>query len=188
MQLVTMDTPDHAILRKPAETVKFPLDEKTKNFINDFYAFLFDLKSPFSKPAGMAAPQVGVPKRIMIIQIPPEAKQIRKDVFDELPPTVLINPSYTPISQTKNKDWEACYSVPDCMGEVYRYDEIQYEAYTPDGEKISARAKGFLARLIQHETGHLNGELFIDLIEDGCRIGPLSEMLEIRRREREMAL
>lgn len=185
MQLVTVDMPDHDVLRQRAKEVIFPLDFATVDFIEEFYKFFTEsLESPLSKPAGLAAPQVGVPLRIIILQIPPEAKKLRKDVYDELPPTIFINPNYVPASEKKSKDWEACYSVPGKMGEVFRYDEIHYEALTPFGEKISGTARGFLARSIQHETGHLDGELYLDLLEPECRYGVFEEMFEIRMRER----
>lgn len=182
MELVTIDLSHHEILKQRAKEVKFPLEAKTQKFIQEIREFLATLKNP----AGLAAPQVGVSLRIIIIQVPPEVKEIRKDVYDTLPPTVLINPFYTPIAkQSKNKDWEGCFSVPNKMGEVYRYNAIKYEAYTPDGKKITGVAKGFLARLIQHEVGHLNGELYIDLLSSDCRYGSQDEMLKIRKKEME---
>ena len=186
MHLVTKDLPDHAVLRRPAEKVKFTLDENTQQFIEKFKLFFANLKSPLGKPAGLAATQVGMSLRIVIIQVPPEAKTIRKDVYDALPPTILINPSYEPILDAgENKDWEGCYSVIDKMGEVYRHTAIQYEAFNEDGEKLQGVARGFLARLIQHEVGHLNGELYVDLIQSDCRYGTFDEMIKIRKQEME---
>lgn len=182
MELVTINLPHHEILRQHAQEIMFPLDTKANEFIYEIRKFLPTLKNP----AGLAAPQVGTSLRIIIIQVPPEVKQLRKNVYDTLPPTVLINPSYTPIAnQGKNKDWEGCFSVPNKMGEVYRYNEIRYEAYTPDGKKVIGIAKGFLARLIQHEVGHLNGELYIDLLCSDCRYGTQDEMIKIRKKEME---
>jgi len=184
MKLVTIEGPHHEVLRQRAAVMTFPLDDESRDFIRRLREFFANLESPLGKPAGLAAPQLGVSKSIVIIQVPPEAKTIRKDVYDIVPPTVLINPSYTPIeSEGKTKDWEGCYSVSDTMGEVFRYTAIRYDAYTPEGKKISRVARGFLARLIQHEVGHLNGELFIDLLCPDCRSGPMDQMMEIRKRE-----
>lgn len=184
MELVTTESLHHEVLRKRADEVKFPLDLKTQQFIHEFQEFFTNLKSPIGKPAGLAGPQVGVSQRIIIIQVPEEAKKVRKDVYDILPPTVFINPSYTPVEHDgKNKDWEGCFSVPHKMGEVYRYTTIHYEAFTPEGKKITGTAKGFLARLLQHEVGHLNGQLYIDLICNDCRFGSLDEMMVIRKKE-----
>lgn len=184
MQLMTIELPHHDILRASAGTVKFPLDKRERQFIKEFQMFFHDLKSPLGKPAGLAAPQVSLSKRIIIFQIPPEAKLIRKNVYDIYPPTIWINPSYVPNKNAgKNKDWEGCYSVTNKMGEVYRYNEIHYQAYTIDGKKIEGIAKGFFARLIQHEVGHLNGQLYIDLLCEDCRFGPQDAMMKIRKQE-----
>lgn len=186
MQLVTIDIPHHEVLRHPAQEVIFPLDTQTQNFIADLQAFFTHMESPFGKPAGLAAPQVGESLRIIIIQVPEEAKRVRKDVYDTLPPTILINPSYVPMTEVgKTKDWEGCYSVPNKMGEVYRYTAIHYQAFDQDGKKITGIAHGFLARLIQHEVGHLNGQLYIDAKCEDCRFGTLHDMMVIRKKEME---
>lgn len=182
LQLVTIESLEHSELRTPAKTIKFPLDSQTQQFIQDLQVFFRDLDSPLGSPAGLAAPQVGHALSIIIIQIPESAKARRKDVYDVVPLTVLVNPSYTPIEAAgESKDWEGCFSVPDKMGEVYRYNEIHYIAYTPEGKKISAVARGFLARLIQHEIDHLNAELYIDRLRPDCRydsVENVKKMLE----------
>lgn len=180
LQLVTLDSPEHNVLRTPAKTIKFPLDSETQQFIRDLQSFFHDLKSPLGSPAGLAAPQVGYGLRIIIIQIPESAKARRKDVYEVVPPTVLINPAYTPVEAAgESKDWEGCFSVPDKMGEVYRYNEIHYTAYTPEGKQINAVARGFLARLIQHEVGHLNAELYIDRLRPDCRYDSVENVMKM---------
>jgi peptide deformylase len=185
LQLVTLESPEHSVLRTPAKTVTFPLDTETQQFIRDLQVFFRDLKSPLGNPAGLAAPQVGHALRIIIIQIPESAKERRKDVYDVVPPTVLINPAYTPVEAAgENKDWEGCFSVPDKMGEVYRYNEIHYTAYTPEGKQINAVARGFLARLIQHEVGHLNAELYIDRLRPDCRYDSVENVVKMLNAKR----
>ena len=180
LQLVTLDSPLHGVLRTPAKTIKFPLDRKTQQFVRDFQVFFHNLKSPLGNSAGLAAPQVGYSLRIIIIQVPEIAKEKRKDVYDILPPTVLINPSYMPVEAAgENKDWEGCFSVPDKMGEVYRYNEIHYTAYTPEGQEINGIARGFLARLIQHEVGHLNAELYIDRLRPDCHYDSVENVMKM---------
>lgn len=184
MQLVTLDSPNHNVLRQDAQEVQFPLDAKTQKFITEFQAFFAELKSPFGKPAGLAAPQVGTSLRIFMLQIPEEAKKIRKDVQDTIPATMFINLNYSPLeSEGKYKDWEGCFSVNDKMGEVQRYHSIKYEAYTVEGKKISGTAHGLFARIIQHETDHLNGQLFIDLVRPEDRVGTFDEMMKVRKAE-----
>ena len=110
MELVTIDQPQHAILREPAQIIDFPLSKEVRGFIDEIKGFIQSLESPHGKPAGLAAPQVGIGWRIFLMQIPPEAKDRRKDVYDTLPLTVWINPSYTPIAaEGQSKDWEGCY-------------------------------------------------------------------------------
>lgn len=180
LHLVTLESPEHSVLRTPAKTITFPLEPSTQQFIQNFQIFFRDLKSPLGSPAGLAAPQVGHGLRIIIIQIPETAKERRKDVYDVVPPTVLINPSYTPIEAAgESKDWEGCFSVPDKMGEVYRYNEIHYTAYTPEGKQMNALAHGFLARLIQHEVGHLNAELYIDCLRPDCRYDSIENVMKM---------
>lgn len=184
MKLVTTDDQDHSILRRPAQAVEFPLSDKILQLLDEMEAFIHSLESPNGLPAGLAATQVGQPYSIVFINVPEEAKTRRKDVYDVIPLMPLINPRYTPIpSEGRSKDWEACYSVPDKMGEVWRYEVIYFEAMTCDGEKISREARGFLARVLQHEIGHLNGELFTDLITEGCRLGTMEEMMALRLQE-----
>ena len=184
MKLVTIEQADHQVLRQGAQEIEFPLSQSVQQVIDDMKTFIENLSSSFGKPAGLAAPQVGHSLRIIFYQIPPEAKNIRKDVDITVPLTVLINPSYTPIEAAgKSIDWEACYSVPDKMGEVYRYNAIQYQAYTLEGDKIAAIARGFQARVIQHEVGHLNGQLYTDLLMKNARFGPIDVMLAIRKAE-----
>lgn len=186
MEIITIFQKNHDILKHKAKTVTFPLSIEVKNFIDEMKNFIINLPSPYGKPAGLAAPQLGKSLRIIFIQVPEEAKKARKNVLQTMPLTLLINPTYTPISEkVDSKDWEACYSAPDLMGEVWRYNEINYNYYDIEGNLIKNKAKGFLARLIQHEIDHLNGRLYLDLIQEDCRLGPLEAMMEIRKKELE---
>jgi peptide deformylase len=185
MPIVTMDQPQHQVLREMAQPVTFPLNVETIATIENLKTTFASLASPYGKPAGLAAPQIGVSLRIFIVQVPPEAKQKRERVYDTLPPTIYINPSYVPVKKAgMYKDWEGCYSVPGKMGEVERYNEIKFTAYTVEGKKIHRIAKGFLARLLQHETDHLNGKDYTDYSCAGCRFGNEDVMLKVRAEER----
>ena len=165
LPLVTIDQPNHSVLRNTAKPITFPLNAEAIKTIAELKATFASLKSPYGKPAGLAAPQIGIPLRMFIVQIPPEAKQKRHEVYDTLPPTVFMNPTYHPLlQQGKYSDIEGCYSVPNKTGEVSRYFTIDFTAYTESGKKIHRIAKGFLARLLQHETDHLNGIVFSDYL------------------------
>lgn len=184
MPIVTVDQPHHEVLREIAKPVTFPLDQQSQQTIADLKTTFASLASPYGKPAGLAAPQIGISQRIFIVQIPPEAKQKRQEVFDTIPPTIFINASYTPVeSAGKYRDWEGCYSVPGKMGEVDRYFEINFSAYTEEGKPVNFTAKGFYARVLQHETDHLNGKDYLDYHCPDCRFGNESVMLKIRQAE-----
>jgi peptide deformylase len=74
----------------------------------------------------------------------------------------LINPEITIVGGATADDWEGCLSIPDIRGKVPRAAEIDVRAYDRRGRKIHVHAKGFTARVIQHETDHLDGVLFFD--------------------------
>ena len=74
----------------------------------------------------------------------------------------LINPEITPASADVVEDWEGCLSIPDLRGKVPRARQITVQAYDRRGKRIEVRASGFTARVIQHETDHLDGVLFLD--------------------------
>jgi peptide deformylase len=78
--------------------------------------------------------------------------------------TIWINPSYESVGEDKQEDYEACFSVLEVAGPVKRYKKIRYKAFTMDGEPVEGLAEGYLARLIQHETDHINGTLYIDYV------------------------
>ena len=107
---------------------------------------------------GLAAPQVHESLQIIVIEA---LGNVRKEE-DSTPLTVLINPSLTIVSRRLIEDWEGCLSIPDLRGLVPRYQEVRVQAYDPLGNAISLHAKGFLARVIQHEQDHLIGKIFLD--------------------------
>ncbi len=109
---------------------------------------------------GIAAPQVGLPLRMAIIDSRPE-------------PLVLINPIITKYSLRKEDGEEGCLSVPGHYDGLKRAREVEVEMYDLSGEKIKFVAKGFFARVCQHEIDHLNGILFIDRIKAKKTTGPL---------------
>jgi len=179
MQLVTIYQPDHSVLRQPAKTVPVPIPDDFKQFAEQLKHAMLQLENS----VGLAATQVGFPYRMFAMHIPEDVVAVRGDVAALLPPTVLINPLFEPLSDEKQLGWEGCFSVPDKMGEVLRYRSIYYEGLSPEGEKIAGEAHDLLARIIQHEVGHLMGELFIDKITSAGRFGPVDEMRKIRAAE-----
>lgn len=106
---------------------------------------------------GLAAPQIHEDVRLFVAAL---------DSGDEsetpLPPVALINPEITPMGPEKVEDWEGCLSIPDIRGRVLRAKEIRVRAFDRHGERVELRASDFSARVIQHETDHLDGILFFD--------------------------
>lgn len=113
----------------------------------------------FTEGFGIAAPQVGISKRIAIIQVDKE-KCTYKDC-EEVPTTVMINPTWRRLSEEKTIEYEGCLSVPSIRGKVERYTHIEVTYYNEQSEKIVKEVKGFTARDIQHECDHLDGIVFL---------------------------
>ncbi|HSC26227.1 MAG TPA: peptide deformylase, partial [Vicinamibacterales bacterium] len=86
----------------------------------------------------------------------------RGDDPDRVPPMALVNPEITSVGEATVEDWEGCLSIPDIRGRVPRAQQIIVRAYDRHGKRIELRAGGFTARVIQHETDHLDGILFLD--------------------------
>jgi peptide deformylase len=145
------------VLREPAKTVEFPLSDEVCQALADLEA-KYDHEENI---AGLAAPQIGYPYKIIVFAVPddPNLKKFRNDLVQTMSKTIWINPTYTPLSNEKRKDMEGCFSIKKYVGQVERYTHIAYCATTVDGKKVTGEATGFLARVIQHEVDHLNGIL-----------------------------
>lgn len=123
--------------------------------------------------AGLAAIQIGVPRRIMIFGFETNARY--PDV-GPIPLTVLINPDFEVLTEEKSGGWEGCLSVPGMRGFVRRYSRIRYKGVDQFGEHVEREADGFHARVFQHEFDHLEGILYPDLIADPLKFGFLDEL------------
>jgi peptide deformylase len=106
---------------------------------------------------GLAAPQVHEGVRIFVAALDDEEKG-----DEDGEPLALINPEITVVGTDVVEDWEGCLSIPDVRGRVPRAREIKVRAYDRKGGRIELRAHDFPARVIQHETDHLDGVLFFD--------------------------
>ena len=109
--------------------------------------------------AGLAAPQIGVPLRLVIFGI---SSNPRYPEAPPIPETILINPELTPLGDDLESGWEGCLSVPGLRAEVPRTRRLRYRALTPAGAWIEREVEGFHARVVQHECDHLDGVLFPD--------------------------
>jgi peptide deformylase len=118
--------------------------------------------------AGLAAPQIGVPLRVVIFSV--EANPRYPDA-EPVPYTELVNPVLTPLSDEQEDGWEGCLSVPGFRGVVPRYTQLRYEGFDPQGNPIRREVSGFHARVVQHETDHLDGILYPQRIRDMRKFG-----------------
>ena len=123
--------------------------------------------------AGLAAPQIGVALRVVIFGV--SANPRYPDV-EEVPYTVLINPTIQPIGEELEEGWEGCLSVPGLRGWVPRYRHIRYSGHTADGSRIEREVDGFHARVVQHECDHLDGILYPMRVRDFTRFGFVEEL------------
>jgi peptide deformylase len=123
--------------------------------------------------AGLAAPQIGVPKRIMIFGI--ESSPRYREV-ESVPTTVLINPEFDVVEPELQGFWEGCLSVPGMRGFVERPAGIRYRGRDQYGEPVEREASGFHAIVFQHEYDHLDGILYTDRLEDTTRFGFVDEL------------
>ncbi|KKB63206.1 peptide deformylase [Robbsia andropogonis] len=119
--------------------------------------------------AGLAAPQIGVDKQVVIFGFSPDAQ--RYPDAPPVPETVLINPVIAPKSHDMEEGWEGCLSVPGMRGLVKRFSMIRYEGYDQFGNAIDRVADGFHARVVQHECDHLIGKLYPMRMDDLSKLG-----------------
>ncbi|GAB3160302.1 hypothetical protein GCM10027059_07990 [Myceligenerans halotolerans] len=144
--------------RLKAPTREVDLGPDTMNLLDAMVARLRELNG-----AGLAAPQIGASVRVAVIEVR------KTDVFPDRPehPLIeLINPTITRHSNSQASDWEGCFSVPGLLGQVPRAETITVEHTTRDGERVTRDYSGYVARVIQHETDHLDAIEFVDRMPD----------------------
>ena len=122
--------------------------------------------------AGLAGNQVHTLLRIAVIEV---MANPRYPDAESIPLTVLVNPVVTPLTTEMDDGWEGCLSVPDMRGIVPRYTGVRLEGYDRDGRPMDLVAKDFFARVIQHETDHLDGIVYVDRMRDLSTLSHLSE-------------
>ena len=125
---------------------------------------------------GIAAPQISVSKRIIIVASRPTPRYPSAPLME---PTVMINPSFQTLSDTREKDWEGCLSIPGIRALVPRYTEILISYITQQGGLVETQLGGFVARVFQHEFDHLEGKVYLDRVEDNRDIVAESEYFKI---------
>lgn len=137
-----------------------------KNINREILDIIEDLKATlkFGTGLGIAAPQIGVNKRIIVVGAKKE--NIKYNDAEEIPITAMINPIWKKISEDTDIQYEGCMSVPVIRGKVERYKNIELIYFNENGEKIVRQVNGFFARLVQHECDHLDGIVFLEKVKE----------------------
>jgi peptide deformylase len=177
----------HPVLAGVASPVRDPTAPEIKRLVADMIETMEDANG-----AGLAAPQVHVPLRVVVFQAPSsrsEAELSGAEAFDQTAPlTVLINPVIEIVDPTPEGGWEGCLSVPGLRGWVERPRHIRYVGYDTDGKRILRTAKGFHARVVQHECDHIEGVLYPQRMRDISKLIFESEIQHwLKAREDEKA-
>jgi len=144
------------ILRTTCENLAIPLDANGAEQIK----MLVDTFLSRDDGVGLAAPQIGIPKRIIIFR----SRDFEKRDWSKQPEDydILVNPKITQQRGELVTALEGCLSCPDIQIEVSRFPEIKVRAYDANGNKISKRYTDYVARIVQHEMDHLDGKLILD--------------------------
>ncbi len=152
-------TPDPRLRRKSAKVRE--INDETHQIIDDMVELsrAWENEHPYELSAAMAAPQIGVNQRIIIVRDDLDDKE--NNNF-----TALINPEVIRTEGRTIKEQEGCLSVPEIYGMVGRPSKVKIKALLEDGHEVRIKATGYLARTLLHEIEHLDGILFIDHIRN----------------------
>jgi peptide deformylase len=152
--------PDNPTLRKKAHKVT-TFDQKFQTLVDDMVETMLDAPG-----VGLAAPQVNVPQRLIVVRLADdeESKQEYGDQAGVL--YVVANPEIIKASKEMVEGVEACLSIPGYYGSVDRHESVVVTGQDRKGKAIRIKAKGWLARVFQHEIDHLDGRLYIDIAKE----------------------
>lgn len=169
--LPILEAPDPRlrVISKPVATI----DDSTRALVGDMFETMYDAPG-----IGLAAVQVGVPQRILVIDLQEEEDADGKPVRD---PRVFINPEILDPADDRNIYNEGCLSVPDHYAEIERPAACRARWLDLDGKQHDERIEGMLATCLQHEMDHLEGILFIDHLSRLKRGMILKKLDKLRR-------
>lgn len=156
-----------------------------KNINREILDIIEDLKATleFGTGLGIAAPQIGVNKRIIVVGAKKE--NIKYNDAEEIPITAMINPIWKKISEDTDIQYEGCMSVPVIRGKVERYKNIELTYFNENGEKIVRQVDGFFARLVQHECDHLDGIVFLEKVKEHNGFATVDSINKYNLRDKE---
>ena len=176
MSILKIARMGHPVLRERARALH-PSEIRSptiQQLIDDMFETMKEYQG-----VGLAAPQVHEALRIFVAGFPPrqdlEDEEEENDDGEDVPLMAVINPEIEVVSREVVEDWEGCLSIPDIRGRVPRARQIIVRAFERSGKKIEFPASGFTARVIQHETDHLDGVLFFDRMKNFQSLAFLDE-------------
>lgn len=156
--------PNDPILNKVSESVNVSEINSPgiQDYIKEMFSVAYGEQKDSGRPllVGLAAPQIGISKRMILVDVKAEGKGAVGDL------RLYINPEITWMSEEKKEWYEGCFSTSRVCGVVSRPNKIKISAYTKEGEKIEEEYQGYTARIFQHEIDHLNGKEFTMHIHD----------------------
>ncbi len=149
----------HPVLRAKALPISAAeiKSSRIQRLIDDMYETMQEYSG-----IGLAGPQVHEGVRLFVAGVRTGEIVTPMDEETEMPLIAVINPEVVPIGESSRTGWEGCLSIPDIRGEVPRAESIRLRAFDRKGRRFELTAEGLPARVIQHETDHLDGVLFFD--------------------------
>ena len=149
------------VLRRPADPVD-DVDDEVRALVRDMFETMYDAKG-----IGLAAPQVGISRRIIVLDVEEESGESNR--------VALVNPRLASRTKKKDKQTEGCLSIPGVEAVVQRPVSVVVDGTDPEGQGVRLEAEGLFARALQHEIDHLDGVLFVD------RLSPLKRQLLLKK-------
>lgn len=164
----------HPVLLARAEPIPDPTAPEIRQLAEDMIETMRDARG-----VGLAAPQVHVPLRLFVMQLP-----AARNEGEALGPVVVINPTLTPVGEERIARWEGCLSIPGLRAAVPRYVSIAYDGVDLDGEPVGGIVGGLHANVVQHEADHLDGILYPMRVTDFTTFGFEDELSRFPREEK----
>jgi peptide deformylase len=151
LPIVLLGGPGEEVLKRASSRVRDMRDRKIQRLIEDMFETMRDAPG-----VGLAAPQVGVPLRLIVVE----------QTDPEHPPFALANPEFVKRSG-RRRVTEGCLSIPGYQGELFRSQVVVVKGIDRDGKEVRIKAPkdSLLAQALEHEIGHVNGNLYIDNLE-----------------------
>lgn len=151
LDIVTLDSQKASVLRQKARKV-----HRVDDYIRQLIAEMIETVHA-AHGAGLAAPQVGVPLRVIVTFVDEELR-------------VVVNPEIVDLSGDEVEGEEGCLSIPGWWGPVTRRERVTVRGLSRTGKPIKIKTEGWEARVFQHEVDHLDGVLFVDRMDDRRRL------------------